>query len=236
MYSSAFCTVYNLFGWNYFPEAFGQQLLHWLEINHVRVKTSLDLGCGTGVLCEALLEKGIVPSGMDLSENMIAIARERNPHIHYEVADMITYCPDARFDLVTSTGDAINHILNPEDIEKIFRNVYRYTNPGGYFIFDILNEKEVSDSEPIDFDFSDTVRAQFRMSRNAEGVVNLNVTVWENDVYKFEENISEIVHDPEMICDLLKKAGFEVLRCAHTILDDAPAEALTWFIIAKKPV
>ena len=26
MYSSAFCTVYNLFGWNYFPEAFGQDI------------------------------------------------------------------------------------------------------------------------------------------------------------------------------------------------------------------
>ena len=42
MYSDAFCKVYNEFGWNYFPEAFGEQLLIWLEENHVEVKTSLD--------------------------------------------------------------------------------------------------------------------------------------------------------------------------------------------------
>ena len=33
MYSKAFCKVYNEFGWNYFPEAFGEQLLIWLERN-----------------------------------------------------------------------------------------------------------------------------------------------------------------------------------------------------------
>ena len=62
MYSDAFCKVYNEFGWNYFPEAFGEQLLAWLEQNRVTVKSSLDLACGTGVLCEILHEKGIIPS------------------------------------------------------------------------------------------------------------------------------------------------------------------------------
>ena len=33
MYSDAFCKVYNEFGWNYFPEAFGAQLLRWIEQN-----------------------------------------------------------------------------------------------------------------------------------------------------------------------------------------------------------
>ena len=49
MYGKAFCKVYNEFGWNYFPRAFGEQLLEWLERNSVEVKTSLDLGCGTGL-------------------------------------------------------------------------------------------------------------------------------------------------------------------------------------------
>ena len=31
MYSSAFCKVYNEFGWNYFPRAFGEQLLEWID-------------------------------------------------------------------------------------------------------------------------------------------------------------------------------------------------------------
>lgn len=80
---------------------------------------------------------------MDFSEGMIAIARENNPDITYEVADMIQYRPQKSFDLVTCTGDALNHIMDLKNVEQIFRNVYGYLNNGGYFIFDILNEKEV---------------------------------------------------------------------------------------------
>ena len=96
MYSGAFCRVYNEFGWNYFPEAFGQQLIEWLKRNGVQAKNCMDLGCGTGVLCETLADAGICASGMDLSEGMIAVARERRPEIRYEVANMITYRPDER--------------------------------------------------------------------------------------------------------------------------------------------
>ena len=235
MYSSAFCRVYNEFGWNYFPEAFGQQLLEWLKINDVQVKKSLDLGCGTGVLCEALFEKGIEAWGMDLSENMIKIARQRNSQIHYDTANMITYRPEEQFELVTSTGDALNHIIEPADIEKIFRNVFAYMRPGGYFIFDILNENEVADSEPIDLDFSESVKAQFCVTRREDGIINLNVTVYENGKFRFEENISEIVHEPEMICGLLKKCGFEVLQCADQLILGAQGHGNTWFVVAKKP-
>ena len=35
MYSDLFCKVYNEFGWNYFPEAFGEQLLLGVKEEHV---------------------------------------------------------------------------------------------------------------------------------------------------------------------------------------------------------
>jgi len=157
MYGDAFCKIYNEFGWNYFPEAFGQQLLVWLKQQGKQVKTSLDLACGTGVLCEVLHAEGIEASGMDFSEGMIAIAKERNGEIPYEVADMITYRPEKKFDLVTCTGDALNHIMELSDVEQIFRNIHQYLRPGGWLIFDILNENEVSDSEPFEMEFSETV-------------------------------------------------------------------------------
>ena len=54
MYSDVFCKVYNEFGWNYYPEAFGEQLLQWMRISDFHPQTCLDLACGTGVLCEIL--------------------------------------------------------------------------------------------------------------------------------------------------------------------------------------
>ena len=234
MYSDAFCKVYNEFGWNYYPEAFGEQLLTWLQRHHPHAKTCLDLACGTGILCEILHNSGMDASGMDFSEGMIEIARKSQPAIHYDVADMITYRPDRQFDLVTCTGDALNHIADLLDVEKIFRNVYTYLSPGGYLIFDLLNRNEISTEEPFELDYSDTVKAQIQMLQPEYGRVNLQIRVYENGVLQFEEIIRERVHEPADICDLLRKCGFEVVKCADQLLDDAPYHGTTWFIIAKK--
>jgi predicted TPR repeat methyltransferase len=117
MYSDVFCKVYNTFGWNYYPEIFGQQLLTFLERKGWKPKNALDLGCGTGVLCEILHESGIAAAGMDFSSGMITIARERNSQIPYEVGDMVTYRPEKCYDLVTCTGDALNHIRELNRVE-----------------------------------------------------------------------------------------------------------------------
>lgn len=234
MYSDAFCRVYNMFGWNYFPEAFGEQLLEWLRQNHVTVKTGMDLACGTGVLCEVLYRHGIEACGMDLSEGMIAIAREKNPQIQYEVADMIRYHPERTFDLVTCTGDALNHIIDLNEVDQVFKNVYGYLNEGGYFIFDILNEKEVVPGEPVTLDFSDEIKAEFTIARDQQGIITLKTAVFENGEKKFEEKIIETVHDTRIICELLRKNGFQVISCENYLLENAKNRGTTWFVIARK--
>ena len=234
MYSDVFCKVYNEFGWNYYPEIFGEQLLTWLQRRNLAPKTGMDLGCGTGILCEILHKSGIRASGMDFSSGMIDIARKGNPEIRYEVADMITFCPDAQYDLVTCTGDALNHIRLLSDVAKIFDNVYRYTAPGGYFIFDILNENEVSTSEPFEMDFSESTRVWFQMTRPEPDLVNLKVRVFENGTLQFEENIRETVHDPNAVCALLEQSGFVVESCADRLLEDCN-HGTTWFVVARKP-
>lgn len=233
MYSDVFCKVYNEFGWNYYPEVFGQQLLEWLRRHEIYPQTSLDLACGTGVLCEILQKSGIQASGMDLSEGMIEIARAGNLDISYDVADMVTYDPGRQFDLVTCTGDALNHIPDLADVERIFQNVYAFTQEGGYFVFDILNEHEVSTSEPFEMDFSETIRVWFQMTRPEPDQVNLKIRVYDNGQLSFEENIRETVHDPVVICDLLRRCGFTVEKCADRLLDDGN-HGTTWFVIAKK--
>jgi hypothetical protein len=63
--------------------------------------------------------------------------------------------------------------------------------------------------------------------------VNLKIRVYENTALSFEENIRETVHDPNMICDLLKKCGFTVERCADNLMADG-SHGTTWFVIAQK--
>ena len=110
--------------------------------------------------------------------------------------------------------------------------MHDYLVPGGYFVFDVLNENEISTSEPFEMDFTESVRVWFQMTRPAEKKVNLKVRVYENGDLNFEENIRETVHDPLEICKLLHKSGFEVIRCADGLLEDH--HGTTWFVIARK--
>ena len=233
MYSDVFCKVYNEFGWNYYPEAFGGQLLQWLRERDLNPQRALDLACGTGVLCRILKEQGIGSRGMDFSEGMIAIARAESPDIPYDVADMTLYRPEMQFDLVTCTGDALNHIPEIRDVGRIFENVYAYLAPGGYFIFDLLDENEISTEEPFDLQFDEIISARFQITRPGPDRVHLQTKVFENGVHSFTEDIYETVHDREAVLALLQQAGFEVVSCAHRLLDTAP-EVATWYVIARK--
>lgn len=232
MYSDVFCRVYNELGWNYFPEAFAEELLRWLSDQGIEAKTSLDLACGSGVLCEKLFESGIAAMGMDISEGMIKVARSRCSVIPYEVADMLSFRPAGPFDLVTCTGDALNHILDFADLERVFRNVHRYLALGGHFIFDILRESEVPPSEPFDFPFDDTVTARFSVEREG-ALIRLKVAVFEKGQLQLEEVITETLHDIAAVCALLQSCGFKILRCADSLLEDGH-HASTCYIIAEK--
>ena len=75
MYSSLFCRLYNEFGWNEYPRVLAGQLLQWLNQRGATAGTALDLGCGTGVLCETLHENGIGAQDFDrMAERCAAMA------------------------------------------------------------------------------------------------------------------------------------------------------------------
>ena len=233
MYSDVFCRVYNEFGWNYYPEIFGEQLVRWMEREDFHPENTLDLGCGTGVLCRFLRDRGIRAAGMDLSEGMIAIAREADPEGRYDVGDMTRYRAEAPVELVTCTGDALNHIPNLDDVERIFENVRASLRDGGWFLFDILREGEISDSEPFETDMEDGTRIWFQMTRPGPKQVALTVRVYEEGRLALEEVIRETLHDPRSLCQMLRDLGFCEVHLRDRLLPDGNG-GTTWFILARK--
>lgn len=100
-------------------------------------KDVLDLGCGYGWHCKFSVEKGAsCVLGMDISERMIEEAGRRNAdsRITYRVCGIEEYeYPENRWDCVISNL-ALHYI---EDIEQVFRKVYRTLRADGVFIFNI---------------------------------------------------------------------------------------------------
>lgn len=234
MYSDIFSKVYDAFGWNYYPEAFGELLIKWIREQNMQVKTMLDLGCGTGVLCSIMQEHGIETHGMDLSHGMIAMAREKYPQIPFDQGNMITWKPEKSYDLVTSTCDAINHILDPGDVEKVMKNVASYVNPGGCFLFDLLREGEETDCEPVELGELDGKKLQFQIYHPKEQFVTLQTDLFEGEKLIHTEKIQERLYDPEWILEILKKAEFSSVYCTDQLLKEESGHAATWFVVARK--
>ena len=74
-------------------EAMRQTLLDYLPAD-LSGRRILDAGCGTGALAVAAAERGAEVVAIDLSERLVAIARERAPThlrraLHFEVGDML---------------------------------------------------------------------------------------------------------------------------------------------------
>ena len=94
-------------------------------------KTVLDLGCGYGWHCMYAAEQGAARVlGLDLSRKMIEEAKRRNEGagIEYRVCGIEDYeYPESSWDCVVSNL-ALHYI---EDIEMIFRKVYRTLKAGG---------------------------------------------------------------------------------------------------------
>ena len=236
MYGEAFSRLYNEYGWNVYAELFSDRLLRWIRKTGAPIRTAVDLGCGTGVLCRALASAGILVTGVDLSASMIEQARSFEDSIPYVVEDMVSFRPGEGCDLVTCTGDALNHLPSLSKIEQLFSNVFDYLVPGGWLIFDLLDPREAETADNVELFREDDRRGVFSIISGENGSVVLTITVTDGNDVLFSETIRERVYDPADVCLFLRKIGFTDISAAHRLSEDDPDEAVTWFVRARKPV
>lgn len=95
----------------------------------------LDIGCGTGYPIDCfLVSRGFFVTGIDISENMLIKAKERNlSSATFESADFLTFETEKKFDAVIAF-DSLWHIARAEQ-EGIFKKLSSLLNGGGYLLF-----------------------------------------------------------------------------------------------------
>jgi len=93
----------------------------------------LDLGCGSGLAGITFRPRAASLAGVDLSPDMVELARARNLYDSLEVAEVTAWLDsgDALFDLVVST----DVIIYFGDLAGIVTAVARRLKPGGVFAF-----------------------------------------------------------------------------------------------------
>jgi SAM-dependent methyltransferase len=94
----------------------------------------LDVGCGPGYVSAAAAERGALPTGLDFSQEMIAIAQKMFPRISFRAGDAQNLpFADASFDRVLANF-ALLHVAQPE---RACAEACRVLKPGGRFGFTV---------------------------------------------------------------------------------------------------
>ena len=106
----------------------------------------LDVGCGVGAFLELVVDRGGVPSGIDASETLVALARERLPGADLRVGDMeaLPYA-DAGFDLVTG----FNAFFFADDMVAALREAGRVARRGAPVVIQVWGDHERCELEAL---------------------------------------------------------------------------------------
>ncbi|MFI4984092.1 MAG: class I SAM-dependent methyltransferase [Rickettsiales bacterium] len=190
-----------------------------------KVKSVLDLTCGTGSQVFWLLKRGFYVVGCDINAKMLKIAKAKAKQekldINFHKGDMRT-SKIGSFDAVLTIFNAVGH-LTKKDFTRAMKNIAHNLKPKGLYVFDIFNltylkkdnnitkltidRQEVSGAKLIrKIQYStiskDGVLASFttRCEQEGEGRAKLSKDVKTLQVYTKEQ-----------LGEMLLEAGFKVL-------------------------
>jgi len=133
-----------------------QAMLH--KINPLRVRWMsrsvdlkglkvLDVGCGAGILSEALAEQGADVTGIDLGESLIQVAQSRGKNVKYQCVSIADFAKKhtAQFDCVACL-EMLEHV---EDFAAILQEISKVLKPGGFVFLSTLDRTPRSFVEAI---------------------------------------------------------------------------------------
>ncbi|MBQ9767855.1 MAG: class I SAM-dependent methyltransferase [Lachnospiraceae bacterium] len=161
---TAFAYVYDELMDNVPYDEWAQYLVGLLKEYGVESGIVCELGCGTGQMTRRLAAAGYDMIGIDLSEDMLDVAREqeygaayegleedalddeaefaesKEPSILYLQQDMRSFELYGTVSAIVSICDSMNYITTEEDLLTVFKLVNNYLDPNGLFIFDLNTE------------------------------------------------------------------------------------------------
>jgi 2-polyprenyl-6-hydroxyphenyl methylase/3-demethylubiquinone-9 3-methyltransferase len=109
-------------------------------------KRIVDIGCGGGILAEAMAAAGADVKGIDMAEAPLSVARlhqlESGVDVSYEAttAEELAEREPASYDIVTCL-EMLEHVPSPADV---VRSCERLAKPGGHVFFSTINRNPKS--------------------------------------------------------------------------------------------
>ncbi len=182
----------------------------------------LDLACGTGTLSFELEPFGYDIIAVDNSYEMLSVAMENKmeleSNIQFLCQEMSELDLFGTIDATVCALDSINHVIDEEEVQDIFKKVSLFSNKGAVFVFDVntvYKHQEVLANNCFVYENGDTFCA-WQNSLDKDGVtVDISLDFFdktENDgLYcRYSSDFSERAYEIEDLKTWLTNAGFGV--------------------------
>ncbi len=220
----------DYFGWaNFIEEIIAR------EYRAGKPELVLDLGCGTGKMTLELARRGYDMTGVDLSPEMLDIARDEAEAAGLS-EKLLLLCQDMRsfelygtVDVTVSCLDSINHLTSTKDLAECFSLVHNYLIPDGLFIFDVNGKhkfENVYGTSTYAMEEGKTVCVWQNYYDRKTHLCDFYITLFEEgddgryDRYDDEER--ERMYTLRTLKSQLSRAGFEFIG-AYSDFDFTPA-------------
>lgn len=170
-----------------------ERVLDIIEKEAPRNGSVLDLMCGPGYLLGEIAKRrsDLILDGVDISDEFIRHAQCKYSSISFQVADVLSWIPTKRYDLILCTG-GIHHLPYNKQI-SFLEMIPRLLNPNGFAIF----------ADPFVDDFSTELERKLSaaklgyeymvatMKNDApDEIVRTTIDIFYNDVMGFEYKTS----------------------------------------------
>ena len=182
---------------HYIIEA-GQFVQAIRQHSRIEAKTLLNLGCGGGHN-DWTLKKHFAATGVDISENMLASARELNPEVTYAHGDMRTIRMSHTFDAVI-IADSIDYMLTEDDLRAAFATAHAHLNPGGVFC---TYAEATRENSPHDKTYSCTGR---------QG--DVEIAFFE---HSYDPNPADTIYESVFVYLIRRRGALEIQTDRHTL-------------------
>lgn len=207
----------------------------------------LDIGCGTGVLGLLLANADYKVSGIDLSEDMLIIARERFTDAGLQVP---LYCMSMHeldgfeeLDVVTIAIDSLNYVVEEAHVYTTLERIFHALREGGQLFFDVhslFKMDAIFLDGPFTYDDGDISYIWHTEPGNHAHSVVHQMTFYVRDAAsnlyeRFDEEHIQRTFPIEQYMAWLRAIGFTDVEVTADFTDEAPAsESERIFIRAVK--
>jgi SAM-dependent methyltransferase len=204
----------------------------------------LELGSGTGILGLKLKRNGYEIIGLDLSDEMLSIAynRQLEEGLSFPLiqGDMRNLEDLPMYPGIICYSDALCYMENEKEVLLVFKQVYNRLEKNGKFLFDVHSITQIenfltssfhAETDNIVFMW-DSFEGEYPYS--VEHELSFFVNNIDNLYERFEETHKERTYPIEVYMELLREAGFDTIDVTADFTDEVSKESKRWFFACTK--